>query len=373
MKISKKSYMSYSNGQLETSSGTGQGERGEPGLPGIGFNLTDDGNFDLDSKRLTDVADPVDDGDAVDDHISSDAASKKYVDDENARQDIAINSKAEGDRVLLLDGSKSITGNLQMGEKKIVHLGDGSDAGDAVNYSQLISHTTDHKRDYQLASSFKIYRDFGDKGELTKSSQAISGHQHLDLYDVGAIERRDTGFNGESWSSPKMTNTLGRRLYTVVFETFSFGFAGSVAPSGGNILNDETLLYSVHGDAHFQIITFSHDWESNSGGNTLHSKAYIQFSSDGQPGEIKFQIRYYGSEYNHSSLRLYFYSRVLRGKHNNTFDHQLFDVKESQYDNEFLFFEDLHLNNNKITNLGSPKKDGGAITKKYFERNAVLS
>ena len=43
------------------------------------------------------------------------------------------------------------------------------------------------------------------------------------------------------------------------------------------------------------------------------------------------------------------------------------------HDNEFLFFEDLHLNNNKITNLGSPKKDGDAITKKYFERNAVLS
>ena len=79
--------MGYSNGQLETSLGTGQGERGEPGLPGIGFNLTDDGNFDLDSKRLTDVADPVDDGDAatkkyVDDHIHSGAVSKKYVDDE---------------------------------------------------------------------------------------------------------------------------------------------------------------------------------------------------------------------------------------------------------------------------------------------------
>ena len=145
--------MGYSNGQLETSSGTRRGERGEPGLPGIGFNLTDDGNFDLDSKRLTDLADPVYDQDAatkkyVDDHISSDAASKKYVDDENARQDIAINSKAEGDEVLLLDGSKSMTGNLQMGEKKIVHLGDGSDSKDAVNYSQLISHTTDHKRDY---------------------------------------------------------------------------------------------------------------------------------------------------------------------------------------------------------------------------------
>ena len=313
--------MGYSNGQLETSSGIGRGERGEPGLPGIGFNLTDDGNFDLDSKRLTDVADPVDDGDAatkkyVDSHISTDAASKKYVDDENARQDIAINSKAEknevallsakdnidmsnfriynlplpagprqpatktyvdqkntqqdiainskaeGDEVLLLDGSKSMTGNLQMGKKKITDLGDGSDDGDAVNYSQLLSHTTDHKRDYQLASSPKFYRDFGDKGALTKSRRQISGHLHLDLYDVGGIEGRDTGFGGEAWSSLRMTNTLGRGIYTVVFETFSFY---------NSLLNDETLLYSVHGDAHFQIITFSHDWESGSGGNTPHS------------------------------------------------------------------------------------------------------
>ena len=346
--------MGYSNGQLETSSGTGQGERGEPGLPGIGFNLTDDGNFDLDNKRLTDVADPVDDGDA---------ATKKYVDDENARQDIAINSKAEGDRVLPLDGSKSMMGNLQMGSKKITDLGDGSDDGDAVNYSQLISHTTDHKKDYQLASSFKIYRDFGDKGELTKSRRQISGHLHLDLYDVGGIEGRDTGFNGEAWSSLKMTNTLGRGIYTVVFETFSFY---------NSLLNDETLLYSVHGDAHFQIITFSHDWESNSRGNTPHFKAYIQFSSDGQPGEIKFQIRYYGRSYNNLSLDLLFYSRVLRGKHTNTFDHQLFDVKETESGNAFLFFENIKMNDNQIFGLPQPTGPQQPATKKYIDDNALL-
>ena len=346
--------MGYSNGQLETSSGTGQGERGEPGLPGIGFNLTDDGNFDLDSKRLTDVADPVDDGDA---------ATKKYVDDENARQDIAINSKAEGDRVLLLDGSKSMTGNLQMGSKRIRGLGDGSDDEDAVNYSQLISHTTDHKKDYQLASSFKIYRDFGDKGELTKSRRQISGHLHLDLYDAGGIEGRDTGFNGEAWSSLKMTNTLERGIYTVVFETFSFY---------NSLLNDETLLYSVHGDAHFQIITFSHDWESGSGGNTPHSKAYIQFSSDGQPGEIKFQIRYYGRSYNNLSLDLLFYSRVLRGKHTNTFDHQLFDVKETESGNAFLFFENIKMNDNQIFGLPQPTGPQQPATKKYVDDNALL-
>ena len=225
--------MGYSNGQLESSLGSGKGEWGEPGLPGIGFNLTDDGNFDLDSKRLTDVADPVDLQDAVtkkylDDH----AASKAYVDRENSTQDIAINSKAEKDKVLFLDGSKVMKGNLQMGKKKIIDLNDGRSSGDAVNYSQLLAQTTDHQRDYQLASSFNFYKDFGDKAELTKSSLVISGHKHLDLYRVGAIEGSNTGFGGQAWSSLKMTNTLERVIYTVVFETFSFC---------NNLLNNETL------------------------------------------------------------------------------------------------------------------------------------
>ena len=344
--------MSYSNRLLPSSSSSAVGQRGLPGLPGVGFKLTDDGNYDIDGKRLTNVSQPTD---------GSDGTTKAYVDTENFKQDIAIADKASKNDLgskLNIDGSNSMSGNLNLNNNKATSLSEGTDANDAVNYSQLIHHTTDHKRNYQLASSFKFYRDFGDKGALTKSNQAISGHQHLDLYDVGAIEGRDTGFDGESWSSLKMTNTLGRGIYTVFFETFSFY---------SNILNDETLLYSVHGDAHFQIITFSHDWESNSGGNTPHSKAYIQFSSDGQPGEIKFQIRYYGKSFNNSSLDLFFYSRVLRGKHNNTFDRQLFDVKESQYDDEFLFFEDINMNDNRIYGLPPPIGPQQPATKKYVD------
>ena len=189
---------------------------------------------------------------------------------------------------------------------------------------------------------------------------------------MGGIEGRDTGFNGEAWSSLKMTNTLERGIYTVVFETFSFGPLSGSSGASTVILNDETLLYSVHGDAHFQIITFSHDWESNSRGNTPHSKAYIQFSSDGQPGEIKFQIRYYGRSYNNLSLDLLFYSRVLRGKHTNTFDHQLFDVKETVSGNAFLFFENIKINDNKIFGLPQPTGPQQPATKKYVDDNALL-
>ena len=53
----------------------------------------------------------------------------------------------------MLDGSKSMTGNLKMGEKKITGLGDGSDGGDAVNFSQLIDHTRDYVTHYQLVGN----------------------------------------------------------------------------------------------------------------------------------------------------------------------------------------------------------------------------
>ena len=55
--------MSYSNGLL--SSPTKSSTPGPPGPPGIGFKLTGDGNYDIDGKRLTNVADSTDDNDAV--------------------------------------------------------------------------------------------------------------------------------------------------------------------------------------------------------------------------------------------------------------------------------------------------------------------
>ena len=183
----------------------------------------------------------------------------------------------------------------------------------------------------------------------------------MDLYDVGGIETRTTDFQSFASSDIKMTNTLGKGIYAAVFELFS---------SYNDILSNETLLQNLRGDSHYKVLNYSHDWESDSGGNTSHSKAFIQFSTDGSPGEIKFEIQYYGSHYNQSGLDLLFYSRVLQGKHNDTYN-RLFDVKESEYGGEFLFFEGLILNNNKITNLGGPVRDDDAVNKGYVDGKVV--
>jgi len=117
--------MGYSNGQVQSQSDSGKGEKGDPRLPGIGFNLTDDGNFDLDGKRLTDVANPVD---------KKDAATKGYVDGENSKQAIAINSKAEKTDVLLLNGSQAMKADLNMEnnniKNKIINLETPTDGND---------------------------------------------------------------------------------------------------------------------------------------------------------------------------------------------------------------------------------------------------
>ena len=178
--------MGYSNGQVQSSSDSGKAQKGDPGLPGIGFNLTDDGNFDLDGKRLTDVADPVDNGDAVtkgyvdtknsrQNIAINSKAEKAYVDSENSTQDIAINSKADKNKVLLLDGSQSMNANLNMDNKRITNVANATDNDDAVNFSQLKSHTDSHLNNYHLQPSFTFYRNFGIQGKLPRSTRIKLG------------------------------------------------------------------------------------------------------------------------------------------------------------------------------------------------------
>ena len=147
--------MGYSNGQLESEVKCGKGEKGDPGLPGIGFKLTDDGDFDIDNKRLTDLAEPIDTSDAatksyVDNHLGSGPdsdASKAYVNSENAKQNLIINEKANKsdlDDKLSIDGSNAMNANLNINNFKMTNLSpgtDSTDSTDAVNKAQILTWT----------------------------------------------------------------------------------------------------------------------------------------------------------------------------------------------------------------------------------------
>ena len=131
----------------EHSSNHYQFAKGVQGAPGIGFNLTADGNYDMVGKKLSNVGAPTSDTDSatkkyvdthsgggktslitVDSNIdmksqfsitklktpsnNDDAATKKYVDD----------SKVDGSVFLKLDGTRSMTGNLDMNNNQIFNL-----------------------------------------------------------------------------------------------------------------------------------------------------------------------------------------------------------------------------------------------------------
>ena len=234
--------MSYSNGIL--SSPSAKGQPGPPGPSGVGYKLTADGNFDIDTKRLTNLAESVDDN-------------------------------------------------------------------DAVSLKVLKEHTQVSQNNYHLQPSFKIYKDFGDKSQLTNgaypktpSNHFFNNHKaHHDPYIVDK-EADDTGFSGEAWSSMKLKgNQLESGSYTVIFEIFVLG-------SSGSFLVDDTIIYHVYGDSHYSINTFN----SNKI-NGQYTRSMIQFTTDGGAGAddgIKFQIKYFGSQYN-NNIKFLFYSRVIKG------------------------------------------------------------
>ena len=116
--------------------------RGIQGAPGVGFSLTVDGNYDMNKKRLTNVGAPSD---------NTDAATKKYVDDNSSGSPTTsrltvdsdidmkdryrlLNLKSPSDadeaatksytdnNFLNLDGTKKMSGNLDMDNKQILNL-----------------------------------------------------------------------------------------------------------------------------------------------------------------------------------------------------------------------------------------------------------
>ena len=116
--------MGYSNGILESDEKGGSGERGEQGLPGIGFKLTDDGNFDIDGKRLTDVSKPVDGGNAT---------TKAYVDGEighhtgnmyHLRQSFTFYDSSGTELALSTDSITGLVTDYKHGYYKIPKSGD---------------------------------------------------------------------------------------------------------------------------------------------------------------------------------------------------------------------------------------------------------
>ena len=91
-------YMSYSNGKLpEETISHGKIIEIVKGLPGVGFKLTDAGDYDIQNKKLRNVAPP---------ETNNDVTTKSYVDN----------------KALLVDGSNKMLGALNMDNRRVENL-----------------------------------------------------------------------------------------------------------------------------------------------------------------------------------------------------------------------------------------------------------
>ena len=100
--------MSYSNGLLSDQSYQTANKYVQRGLPGIGFKLTDTGDYDMQNKKLVNVDEGENNQDVVNKH----------------QLDVGLQTKPNKTDVLLLDGTTHMVGDLDLRGNKIILPGE---------------------------------------------------------------------------------------------------------------------------------------------------------------------------------------------------------------------------------------------------------
>ena len=150
--------MSYSNGKLpEDTFSHEKIIEIVKGLPGVGFKLTDDGDYDIQNKKLRNVASP---------ETNNDVTTKSYVDN----------------KALLVDGSNKMLGALNMDNRRIENVAPArhgfSDAVSSLHLNTFFFdlNTNDGKIEAQNPIDMKNEK-ISNLAEGTDNSDAITKHQ----------------------------------------------------------------------------------------------------------------------------------------------------------------------------------------------------
>ena len=186
--------MSYSNGKLpEDTFSHEKVIEIVKGLPGVGFKLTDNGDYDMQNKKLRNVGSP---------QTNNDATTKSYVD-------------SEVNKTLKLDGSSSMLGALNMDNRRIENVAPARHGfSDAVSSLHLHTfffdlNTNDGKIEAQNPIDMKNEK-ISNLAEGTDNSDAITKHQ----LETGLAPKAD---------KTELSNYLKRDGTVSVTGNFDFG------------------------------------------------------------------------------------------------------------------------------------------------------
>ena len=183
--------MSYSNGKLpEDTFSHEKIIEIVKGLPGVGFKLTDDGDYDIQNKKLRNVASP---------ETNNDVTTKSYVDN----------------KALLVDGSNKMLGALNMDNRRVENIAPArhgqSDAVSSLHLNNFYFdlNTNDGKIEAQNPIDMKDQK-ISNLAEGTDNSDAITKHQ----LETGLAPKAD---------KTELSNYLKRDGTVSVTGNFDFG------------------------------------------------------------------------------------------------------------------------------------------------------
>ena len=250
---------------LSESTSFARGKDGKDGLPGVGFKLTPSGDFDLQRKRLTNVAEGTGDSDAV---------TKHQVDT------LKIQLKADS---LQIDGSSHMTGDLDLRGNKLINPGeiemnrklitnlntDEDNDLSAVNmitlkkfHPDVPAHTHEVTKDINLKELFNVIQSkqrslnelkthydslvsFEEVNENFLSRQEEFPMQtQLNMNHNSITNLKDPEFGGEAATKKYVDDIETKLLSDVALELIKKIDIGEIDMKGERIINLGNPLYS---------------------------------------------------------------------------------------------------------------------------------
>ena len=152
--------MSYSNGLLSDQSYQTANKYVQRGLPGVGFKLTDTGDYDMQNKKLVNVDEGENNQDVVNKH----------------QLDVGLQTKPNKTDVLLLDGTTHMVGDLDLRGNKIILPGEIQ-----MDQKLITNLDTDENQDLSAVNMITLKNKVGPKAdkdyvdfEITKQNALIN-------------------------------------------------------------------------------------------------------------------------------------------------------------------------------------------------------
>ena len=211
-----------------SNTGATQGQRGPPG---VGFKLTSDGNYDVDNKKLTNVATPT---------TNADAATKKYIDDH------IVNVHQTG--YLKKDGSEEMTGDLNVGGHKIRNVAAPTTQTGVTTKKYVDDGLNSKVANSQVmtndAEAGKLVKYLPDKGIITPKLYIPD-----QFNDSVILEAEEQDVDDIHLKIPNLKNydgNGGRRKSSVVVSSVDNTLTGKIILPSGNLVvkdgNDQAIL-----------------------------------------------------------------------------------------------------------------------------------